>query len=156
VLTHLTGPLDNHNGYANNPFKYFSDGVDGTCGSGASGNCGSILSFNIINFAGFAPATNQFTNQNVWAAVDIFNLGTGAAGAVGLGFDPTPTQTSAVPGPVVGAGLPGLIALASPSSAWPEDVAIGEPSRNHASSGNFSHVYLAAPCDGDPSGWIAS
>jgi hypothetical protein len=110
VLTHLTGPLDNHNGYANNPFKYFSDGVDGTCGSGASGNCGSILSFNIINFAGFAPATNQFTNQNVWAAVDIFNLGTGAAGAVGLVFDPTPTQTSAVPGPVVGAGLPGLIA----------------------------------------------
>ena len=40
VLEHLTGTLDNANGYANKPFKYFSDGIDGTCGSGASGSCG--------------------------------------------------------------------------------------------------------------------
>jgi hypothetical protein len=80
------------------------------------------LNFTISNFGGFAFATNQFNGLNIIAAADILltNCGgagvpginqgcTGVVGAVGA-LIPTPFQVNPVPGPVVGAGLPALLA----------------------------------------------
>ena len=107
-------------GYSNSPFGEFTDAVVGACGSGASGLlCGSVMTFTISNFAGFGPATNLFDPNGgnpppptqVFAAVDIFQPSPfctteACTGAVGLGVTPTITQ---VPGPLAGAGIPGLL-----------------------------------------------
>jgi hypothetical protein len=109
-------------GYSNSPFGDFTDAVVGACGSGASALlCGSTLSFNISNFQGFGAATGLYDPPpaggptfQIFAAVDIFRpspfcTGDGCTGAVGLGTAPVPTTFSAVPGPIAGAGIPGLI-----------------------------------------------
>ena len=99
----------------------FTDAVVGACGSGGSGLlCGSSISFNISNFQGFDAATTLFdpppaggSTFPIYAAVDIFMPApcTGSCtGVVGLTIPLVPTEFSAVPGPIVGAGIPGLIA----------------------------------------------
>jgi hypothetical protein len=100
--------------YDNGPFKDFTDGLDAVgCDPAHSVGCGMTLSFNILNFQGFLPGVNTLSSAQVFAAVDVLLLGgcTGnCTGPVGLTDNPMPTQTSAVPGPIVGAGLPGLAA----------------------------------------------
>jgi hypothetical protein len=113
VSVYTAQPHDPAAGYDNDPFKGFTDAVAGSCGSGGStGGCGSLLSFNVINFAGFAPATTLYNGQSVYGAVDILRANcTGACtGAVGLVGNPTPTPFAAVPGPLLGSGIPGLVA----------------------------------------------
>ena len=61
--------------------------------------------FNVSSYSGISSATELFNGNPIFAAVDIFKNGctgeacTGATGA-----------TVGVPGPIVGAGLPGLLA----------------------------------------------
>ena len=68
----------------------------------------STLDFIITNFSGFLAATNTFGGLPIFAAADIL-LSTGGTGAVGAPGVLTPTPF-AVPGPLAGAGIPGLIA----------------------------------------------
>jgi hypothetical protein len=97
--------------YDNGPFKNFTDGLSAVgCSPSMSIGCGETLDFHITNFAGFLPGTNTISGSSaqVFAAVDVLLLGgcTGnCTGPVGLSAAPTP-----VPGPLAGAGLPGIIA----------------------------------------------
>jgi hypothetical protein len=98
------------------PFGSFTDGIDGNCNNGGSSNgCGvSLLSFTISNFSGFISNTWDSNgnapggNVEIFFASDIIDKScTGACtGDVGAG-SPHP-----VPGPIVGAGLPGLVLAA--------------------------------------------
>lgn len=84
------------NFYSNSPFGKFSDAITGNCGSGSSsGGCGSTLVFDILNFQGFAAATNLFDQppaggalSSVFMAVDIYDKANGYTGAVGLSLAP--------------------------------------------------------------------
>jgi hypothetical protein len=98
--------------YSNSPFRNWTDAIAGNCGSGGSSGCGSTMSFLIDDFQGFLPATQTFNGSAVFAAVDILltNCTGGCAGAVGATGTLAPTPFSAVPGPLAGAGLPGLFA----------------------------------------------
>jgi hypothetical protein len=97
--------------YTNDPFKFFTWAIDGVgCEPAGEGGCGYTLDFTISNFGSFIPATQPFGGQSIFAAIDIFQLSTEQTFVVGLGVNPTPGQFSAVPGPIVGAGLPGLVA----------------------------------------------
>jgi hypothetical protein len=100
VLAHdLTAPYDN------GPFKGFTDGIDAVgCDPAKAIGCGSTLTFTIDNFAGFGFGTNTIGGANtpVLAAVDVLLSncsGDTCTGPVAVG----------VPGPIVGAGLPGLM-----------------------------------------------
>jgi hypothetical protein len=108
VQPHLDPPLNNQNGYSNGTFKQFSDAIAGACGSGgSSGGCGNSFIVDVINFQGFAPATTLFNGSNsIFGALDI-QFAQGQTGTVGFGGDPCCTRS--VPGPIVGAGVPGLI-----------------------------------------------
>jgi hypothetical protein len=107
-------------GYTNAPFGDFTDAVAGNCGPAGQGGCGANLWIEVTgvnpNAVGglFNPATNLFNGSQVFAAVDIFSNLPGASNGqtfvVGLPNAPVPTQFSSVPGPIVGAGLPGLMA----------------------------------------------
>jgi hypothetical protein len=97
--------------YKNAPFQDFTDAVAATCTSGGNHACGSTMSFNIINFQGFGAATTLYNGQSIFAAVDIFKPNdntcgscTGVVGLVG------PITIASAPGPLAGAGLPGLVA----------------------------------------------
>jgi hypothetical protein len=93
--------------YNNGTFHGFTDALNGACGSGgSSGGCGATLVFDIIDFGGFGSITNG--GLDIFAAVDM-QVAPGQTGAVGL-TGGIPTTFSSVPGPIVGAGLPGLIA----------------------------------------------
>jgi len=103
-------------GYSNSPFGKFTDAITGNCGSGSSsGGCGSLLIFDIINFQGFLAATNLFDPPpaggptfSIFAAVDIYNQGTGTTGAVGLAFVPDITLLENPPN---GTPIPGAVWL---------------------------------------------
>jgi len=108
--------------YSNSPFGLFTDAIAGDCGSGASAlGCGSTISFDIANFQGFAPATQLYDPPgsavpvSIYAAVDIFQpqpfCNGGCTGVVGLSSPPQVETRSSVPGPIAGAGIPGLVAL---------------------------------------------
>jgi hypothetical protein len=93
--------------YNDGTFHGFTDAIAGDCGSGSSsGGCGSVVMFDIINFQGFGSIMNG--GNSIFAAVDLSYKDTGNTGAVGL-TGGVPVQLSAVPVPIVGAGLPGLI-----------------------------------------------
>lgn len=115
------------NFYSNSPFGEFSDAIKGNCGSGSSsGGCGSTLIFDILNFQGFAAATNLFdqppaggTLYSVFMAIDVIDRDgaySGQTGAVGLTLAPeiTPLGTETpIPGAVwlFASGAAGFAAL---------------------------------------------
>jgi len=85
-------------GYTNNPFKLFTNAIDGVgCAPAGEGGCGSTLEFTISNFGAFIAATDLFGTSSVFAAVDIFNQATEETFVVGLGVNPTP-ETQCAPG----------------------------------------------------------
>lgn len=96
--------------FDNSPFKGFTSAFQADCDNG---NCGPILgssfSFNILNFAGFYTADDKFMGSDILFAQDIALNGCTDActGVVGAPVGAPPIV--AVPGPVVGSGLPGLI-----------------------------------------------
>jgi hypothetical protein len=93
------------------PFGDFTNSVQGNCNSGGSGGgCGtSTMSFLIHSFAGFTPTLfsgtlsgQTYTNAPIFFAGDILYCPTSACtGGTG--------NVAAVPGPIVGAGLPGIL-----------------------------------------------
>jgi hypothetical protein len=125
VLTVQTHQTNVANFYSNSPFGDFSDALAGGCGSGtSSGGCGSTLDFNIINFQGFAAATDLYNGLSIFAALDIGErscnsagvctvTGTGAVGLSG-GLSVTP-QLAETPLPAAvwlfASGLAGFGAL---------------------------------------------
>jgi hypothetical protein len=115
----LVGDLtaQTHGGpYDNGTFHGFTDAIAGACGSGSSsGGCGSVVTFDIFNFQGFGSIMNG--GNSIFAAVDISYKDTGNTGAVGL-TGGVPVQLSAVPGPIAGAGLPGLIFAGAGLLGW--------------------------------------
>jgi hypothetical protein len=92
------------------PFGNFTNTIDGVgCNNGGSGNppgCGfSTLSFDVSGFGGFS--SNSYQGNLIYFAADILAIspdctGSACTGNVGGGIDP-------VPGPIAGAGLPGLV-----------------------------------------------
>ena len=92
-------------GYTNDPFKLFTNAIDGVnCAPAGEGGCGSTLSFIISNFGSFIAATDLFGTSSVFAAVDIYQLSSGQTFVVGLGDNPTPQQQENPPGtPIPGA-----------------------------------------------------
>lgn len=104
----FTSVLAHGGDYKNSPYMGFTDGITGNCND-ADHPCPATLSFNILDFQGFGTSTSS---PHVYAAVDIFqkeNCMGSCTGAVAVGVEPTPTPFSPVPGPVVGAGIPGLL-----------------------------------------------
>ena len=101
-------PHTNPAAYANSPFGNFRDAIACTETQGGSVGCGSTLDFTITNFSGFLPATDLFNGLQIFAAADIL-LAAGGTGVVGASGVLTVTPF-AVPGPIAGAGIPGLIA----------------------------------------------
>jgi len=84
----VTGPVAS---VGNSPFGDFTWEITSDC---TMGNCGSTngqsFDFHVTNFAGIVSATNQFNNQDVFFAADIYKGGctgdgcTGVVGAVQL------------------------------------------------------------------------
>jgi hypothetical protein len=104
--------VEAHGGsYMNAPFGNFTDALSADCSPSMGTGCGSTLDLHITNFQGFGAASNTFNGNMIFAAVDVLlaNCTGGCTGVVGL-TGGIPTQTSAVPGPIVGAGLPGIVA----------------------------------------------
>jgi hypothetical protein len=117
VMPHL-----NPAGYDNDPFKAFTDAVDGACGNGNStGGCGQDLWLTVTGVNPLLPlftaATQKFNGVDVFAAVDIYDNPNGPTFVVGLGAAPTIT-TFGVPGPIAGAGLPALAAMFGGFMVW--------------------------------------
>jgi len=103
--------VEAHGGsYMNSPFGNFTDALSADCSPSMGTGCGSTLDLHIINFQGFGPASNQFNGSNIFAAVDVLlaNCSGSCTGVVGT---TTPPTTQQVPGPIAGAGIPGLIGL---------------------------------------------
>jgi hypothetical protein len=96
-----SGPFDN------DPFKGFANAIDGNCAPGGNGCGTSVIDFHVTGYTGLSSI--NFNGTPVFLAGDILDVacqaagGTACTGAVGA------TNVS-VPGPIVGAGLPGLVA----------------------------------------------
>ena len=96
--------------FMNSPFGNFNTAIQANC---TQGNCGptlgSSLVFNVLDFAGVNTATDLYNGLGILFAADIYKggcTGSNCTGVVGA-------SASAAPGPIAGAGLPGLIAACS-------------------------------------------
>jgi hypothetical protein len=76
--------------YGNPPFGNFTFKIESDCTMGASPGCkaanGQAFNFHVTNFTGLSSASGQFSNNDIFFAVDIFNTActgdcTGAVGA---------------------------------------------------------------------------
>jgi hypothetical protein len=119
----LTGVYSSGGDATQQPFGDFNSSIDSTCspGNGGSGACHtSVLSFDILGFTSFystpfdTSGVPSLAGLNLGVVDTLFagdiaycpgGICTGGTGNVGGGVYPTP-------GPVVGAGLPGLAACA--------------------------------------------
>jgi hypothetical protein len=119
----------------NSPFKFFNYGINCTP-NGGSQNCGQTLEFdfNFISAGLLIPSTS---NGSIWFAADICvpntSGGCSATGVAGATFvSQTQTTGQEVPGPIAGAGIPGLLAFVG-LFAWSqrrrERIAQGQPLR---------------------------
>lgn len=99
------------------PFGAFSYGIDclSACGPGFGGGFTGSLSFNVLAAAPLSIASLQFNivdGQQIYFASDLVARN-GNTANVGATFSASP-----VPGPVLGAGLPGLVMAFGGLIAW--------------------------------------
>jgi hypothetical protein len=93
------------------PFGAFTNSIQGNCAPGGNGCGTSVLSFDILNFAGFAStAWNSASGViNIFFAGDILDVTGGATGNVGAGAPSAVPLPAAAPLFAAGLGLMGWL-----------------------------------------------
>jgi hypothetical protein len=103
------------NGFNGSP--NFNEGFDCTSATGGSTNCGTsfVVTFTGSNLAPFFQFDPNGTSQfQVWGGLDITcNAGITTCSITGLNPTGAVGASTAVPGPIVGAGFPGLLMACS-------------------------------------------
>lgn len=108
-------PLQNAGSIGMDGFGTFEYGVDAKNFNGGKSTNPSSLSFTIsgtgLSIASFAElSTNPPGNLPAFMTIDLFSGNNGNTGIVDLsGANGTPFSVNPVPGPIAGAGLPGLL-----------------------------------------------
>ncbi len=102
--------------YANSPFGNFTFKIESDCTTGANPTCkaanGQSFSFHVTNFTGLSSATGQYSGNDIFFALDIFNTActktatNDCTGVVGATF----TQRSDI-NPPAHTPLPGAVWL---------------------------------------------
>lgn len=93
------------------PFGDFNTSIQSTCspGSSGTGDCHTMtLAFDIMGFSGFS--STNFGGTPIFFASDISAVAPDCTGGSCTGNVGATGQPSPVPGPIVGAGIPGLLA----------------------------------------------
>jgi hypothetical protein len=90
-------------------FRFFNTALNAPSCSPSGSPCGSSLIFDVDNYSGITSASQLFNGNAIFAATDVLLGDCSGGGPTGGGCTGVVGATLTVPGPIVGAGVPGLI-----------------------------------------------